>query len=350
MLFLVAAASLGGAWAFTATMRMAFLESGYPVTVAKRTLLDQCDLGELVVLGDSRGEASIIPAKLPMPGTNLALGATGPVEGYFIARKLLRCPHPPRFVLYVPSIVGYQTLGEGLWQRAAKYGLVSFADLRAIADVAAKLHDPSVAAVDTNDGLTGTARDLAYSLGFPSIFASSVLDARFIGRYESNLHLLQAVAAARGHVVYPDGPGGAIVGMDAKLDHFAPEPVETYYFEATLRLLSKAGIHTFVLPIPVADATYAALRPAVQRDVVRYLATHTEGMPMVTDAFLAVPRWPDRLFVDGSHMNAAGAEAFSDRLGQCVGAWLSDPCVRCDLTWQPSVAAPPTTQAENPHH
>jgi hypothetical protein len=344
----VTAACLTAAWTFADRMGMAFLESGYPVVLAKRRLIDRCQAGELVVLGDSRGEASIIPTRLPVLSANLAIGAIGPVEAYFIARKLLRCPQPPRVVLYVPSIVGYEGLGEGLWQRAAKYGLVSYADLREIANAATTLHDPSVEDVSTGDGLTGWVRDLAYSLHFPSIFTSSAIDARLFGRYESNLRVLKAVTESRGHVVYPDGPGGTIVGADAKLEHFDPKPIGAYYFDATLHMLSDAGIRTIVLPIPVADATAAALRPEVKQDVVRYVAGHTNGVAHVTDAFTEVEAWPDRLFVDGSHMNKAGATLFSERLAGCVAAWLHDRAATCDMTWRDEASQTRSDRVEKP--
>lgn len=223
-------------------------------------------------------------------------------------------------------------LGQGLWQRAAKFGLVTYDDLRQVADAAASLHDPSVENISTNDGLTGRVRDFVYSFGFPTIFVSSAVDARLLGRYASNLRVLDAVSRSRGHVVYPDGPGGAIVGADAKIDHFDPEPVEKYYFDATLAMLSRAGIRTIVLPIPVADATRAALRPEVVQGVIRYVAQQTQGVPNVTDAFTTVEGWPDRMFVDGSHMNAAGATTFSDRLAGCVRTWLQDPDAACPMT------------------
>ena len=334
----VSALCLAGAWVLAHRMGMAFLESGYPVVVAKRNLIDRCQAGELVVLGDSRAEASIMPAKLPVTSANLAVGAIGPVEAYFIARAVLRCPTPPRLVLYAPSIVAYQEIGQGLWQRAAKFGLVDYFDLRAIAHVAETLHDPSLAQVSTGDGLTGPIRDLAYSFGFPSIFTSSALDARFVGRYESNLRQLAAVTASRGQVVYPDGSGGPIVGMDAQVEHFDPEPIEVHYFDATLRMLSQAGIHTIVLPIPIAAATAAALRPEVAHGVVQYVSARTHTIPNVTDAYTSVDAWPDRLFSDGSHMNRQGAEIFSERLARCVVNWLRDPGTGCDLTWRQDAA------------
>lgn len=330
----VAAAGLTAAWAFAETMGMAFLESGYPIVLAKRHLVESCTAGQVVMVGDSRAESAMIPADMPVPAANLGLGSTGPVETYFTVRALLRCPHPPAIVLYAHSIEAYQTIGEGLWQRGARFGLIHFRDLRAIAAVAHRLHDPSLDAVNTNDGLTGLTRDLAYSFGFPSVFTSSALDARLFGRYDSNRRVLAEVTAGRGHVVYPDGDGRPHIGNDARIARFAPTPLEVHYVDATFRLLSRAGVTTIVIPIPIARATAAALHPGIAADTIAFLAAHTRDLPHVIDHFPAVVAWPDRFFVDGSHLNSAGAAAFSRRLGACVAAWRSDPAAPCDLTWR----------------
>lgn len=336
----VAALGLAAAWLFANRLGMAFLESGYPIVVAKRALVAQCQAGEVAILGDSRAEAAVIPAELPLPAANLALGATGPVESYFTARALLRCPQPPKLVIYAHSIEAFQTVGQGIWQRGARFGLLSFTDLRDIAATAATLHDTTLDQISTNDGLSGILRDLAYSTGFPSVFLPSALQARLFGRWQSNLRVRDAVSTARGHVVYPDDPSAgatghdAPIGRDATIGRFAPIPLETHYTKATFALLSQAGVDTVVIPIPLARATLAALQPGVAAATVAFIADQTHGIPHVSDDFTAVIAWPDRYFVDGSHMNKAGATLFSRRLAACVTTWRSTPAAPCDLAWQ----------------
>ena len=67
-------------WAYTATLPMAFMESGYASWTAKKTLLRQCQLGQITFFGDSRLEAGLRPLDLPIPATNLGLAAGTAIE------------------------------------------------------------------------------------------------------------------------------------------------------------------------------------------------------------------------------------------------------------------------------
>jgi hypothetical protein len=74
LMVLAFAVAFAAAWAWVALMPMAFMEPEYPSWRAKRDMLDSCDLGEAVILGDSRAAAGILPNVLPFRAANLALG------------------------------------------------------------------------------------------------------------------------------------------------------------------------------------------------------------------------------------------------------------------------------------
>jgi hypothetical protein len=56
-------------------MPLAFLDPEYPSWRAKQIMLADCDLGEIMILGDSRAASGMMPARWPVPATNLAVGA-----------------------------------------------------------------------------------------------------------------------------------------------------------------------------------------------------------------------------------------------------------------------------------
>jgi hypothetical protein len=336
----IAAVLIGIVWIYTRSMPVAFMESGYPVTAAKQSLLSRCDLGDVVVLGDSHAEGSVMPLEMPAKTANLGLGALSPVEMYFVARKVLNCPNPPKLVLDIHSLEAFSGVGEGLWKRALRFGLVSFSDVREIGRQAGALGDPSLEKVNTNDGLTGLVRDLAYGYGFPSIYTSSLVAGRVFGRYQPNMELLGKISARRGYVEYPPFTGTAVVGSDAKIVRFAPPPLAEFYFDATLRTLTRAGVAVVFLTPPIAEATGAALQPGVADAFASYLQTHAGQVSGVPPDRLGIVLWPDRLFVDGGHLTEEGARLFSRRLAPCVRQWLDHPSARtpCDFTWRPADA------------
>ena len=63
------ASSFAVVWLWVATMPMAFMDAEYPSWRAKQVLTERCDLGETIILGDSRAAADIMPRRLPFRAT-----------------------------------------------------------------------------------------------------------------------------------------------------------------------------------------------------------------------------------------------------------------------------------------
>ena len=79
----------GIVWLWVACVPLAFLDPEYPAWLAKQRMLARCDLGELLVVGDSRAAVDVIPALLPMRATNLAVGGGSPIEAYVAVSRAL---------------------------------------------------------------------------------------------------------------------------------------------------------------------------------------------------------------------------------------------------------------------
>ena len=85
-LVLSAVLSFALVWAWVVAMPMGFMDAEYPSWRAKEILLDRCDLGDVVILGDSRAAADILPERMPLRMTNLAVGGGEAIE----ARETMR--------------------------------------------------------------------------------------------------------------------------------------------------------------------------------------------------------------------------------------------------------------------
>ena len=113
-------AGFAAVWLWIVALPSAFLDREYPIWQAKLRLLDTCDLGSILVVGDSRAAADIIPALLPGRASNLAIGGAQPVESYFAVKRALQCPNPPGRVVISHSM-GHFFLPDTFWTRSARF-------------------------------------------------------------------------------------------------------------------------------------------------------------------------------------------------------------------------------------
>jgi hypothetical protein len=94
-----AAISLSIIWAWVLFLPMTYLDGTYPQWLQRATWLRECELADVVVLGDSKVESAIIPRNMPVATLNLGGPGGGPFETAYIADQIARCPDRPRRVL-----------------------------------------------------------------------------------------------------------------------------------------------------------------------------------------------------------------------------------------------------------
>ncbi len=331
-----AAVSFGLVWLWIVTMPMAFMDPEYPSWRAKLIMLDRCDLGDAIILGDSRAAADIIPARLPIKATNLAVGGGEPIEAYVALRRALRCGRLPRLAI-VSFDPGHFVRPDLFWERSVRFGLI---DSAAVADLRAtslRIGDLSVYAAHAPGGLPLRLRDALERIRFPPLYFASLAHSAGVLRWPRNRRTLAATLEARGQYAFGTDDGSDAVAFDGHLPAFRPLPILDHYFNRMLDLLNAHGIETRFIDMPVNEATWQAEHPAMRAGFAAYLAGYEHRYPVFHVADDPPPHWPDRFFGDQfCHLNPAGAERFSAELAQRLqeappstqneaqNGWLSD--------------------------
>ena len=316
LLGLSAALSFALIWGWVATMPMAFMDTEYASWRAKQLMLDRCDLGEAIILGDSRAAADIIPARLPMQTSNLAIGGGEAIEALTALNRALACPAPPRLVI-ISLDPGHFSRPDLFWDRSVRFGFVTPADVAALRQASLQTDDQSVYQSHPLDGVPAGLRAWLYRIRFPPLYFSSLAHGGVLFRWARNERMLADTLAARGHYYFGTDPGSSTVTIDAHMDQFRPLPVLDRYFNTLLATLERRGIDTRFIAMPVNEATWREVRPAVRQAFAAYLAQYQARYPHFHVASEIMPHWPDRLFGDQfGHLNPQGAEQFSDQLGQ----------------------------------
>jgi hypothetical protein len=303
-------------WAWVLTMPMAFMDAEYPSWRAKEILLDRCDLGDGLILGDSRAAADILPERMPYRMTNLAVGGGEAIEALAALSRAVRCPTLPKMVIISldPSHFVHPDL---FWERSVRYGFLSAADISDLRAASHAVGDPSVYEARRAEGLPTRLRDWLYRIHFPPLYFASLAHGRGFLRWTANQHTFTETLYSRGHYYFGTEMGSHSVAVEGHLATFAPRPILDFYFDRLLAELDRRGVDVRFIAMPVSDATWDEVRPEMRAQFAAYLATYERRYPHFHVAADIMPHWPDRFFGDMfCHLNPEGAERFSAQLAQ----------------------------------
>lgn len=327
-------AGLAATWLWVAAAPIAFLDSEYPFWKAKLSLLRGCDIGSILVVGDSRAATDIVPRVLPGKATNLAIGGAQPVESYFAVKHALECPSPPQRVVISHSI-GHFARPDTFWNRSVRFGFLGYDDLQDIYATSRRLNDFSVYGAN-DDGLPPAFRHWLYAVRFPAPYFASLVRSGLFLRYWDNRAALTRALDERGHYFFGTEAGSDTVTSEARLRVFQPTPVVDHYFDAMLALLHQRGIPVDFVTAPINEATSSEMDPNVRKNFSEYLQSYAERYPNLRIIGETIPSWPNKFFGDTFlHMNPSGADRFSRRLASCLrdGPHTGS----CDLQWNPEI-------------
>jgi hypothetical protein len=311
--------TFGLVWAYVAIMPMAFLSRDYPLWIAKRTMMDQCRLGSVLVFGDSRTMAATMPSVMPIPVTNLAQSGTSPIETYFAVRRALRCRTPPKLVVIAHSALKF-TGDSDYWASFVRNGFLDYSDMQEVDRDAAGLHDREIIDLQPADQLRPALREFLFAVRFPPFYFGSLANGFIAARWRHNRDVLRDNLLSSGHALFGNRPGSSDLAGEGRNPVYRTSPLVDLYFSRTLALLADRGIPVVFLSMPINHATYTRMPPEFSEQFRAYLRTKARQSPDLRVVGPAIPCWPDKFFGDAWHFNAQGAAEYS----RWFGVWLRD--------------------------
>jgi hypothetical protein len=298
------------AWMWAVNGRMWFLDREYPMWLSKSMMVETCSLGDTVIMGDSRPMADLVPEHLGN-ASNLALGGSVPIEGYYLAERIVRCPELPKRVIV--SFAPWHFIKAGVyWPRTALFGFLNREEMEEVRHVSRRLNDPVIYSVGLTGGLD-LIKNYSYSVSLPSYYFPAMVNALFVGRKKQNDAILETTLRNRGHHLFGQANGAAWPNNEeTKLVAFKPSRLLEHYFDRMITLLGQRGIEVAFMSMPVNERTRAGINPTMLEAFRGFLTAKAERH----SNFRAVGEFPPVLdaeyFGDPEHLNERGARMWSD--------------------------------------
>lgn len=288
---------------YTAFCPMYYMDGEYPMWKAQK---DQIRSGEqnfsLLILGDSRVKAALIPEVLSDGAYSLALGGASPCLMFYTMETYLQNHQAPETVLmtFTPAHFTYETF----WSRAIYYHQLSVSQEAEIFETARRF-DASLYCRDHY------FRDwMSYRLRLPNQYVTPLLNSGFTGRYSKNTAIYEDIMKNRGHTYFGTADSCDQPFAETQKQHFEHDPIFDDYLDRLIELLLERDVTVIVEQTPINRASSEILSPVVLAEIEQYYSALRQKFPSVrvqTKPYV----YDNDHFGDNSHLNQKGAETYS---------------------------------------
>jgi hypothetical protein len=313
---------IGCAWIYVVKYPMCFLDSGYPQLKYKTEMALKLPANSIVILGDSRAEASLIPARIGPDVYNLSISASTSIDTLAISRILVSSPHP-----LSPSPLDCILTGH-FWDISVRFGLLDLKDVEEIRTRSRYFNDPVLWSNEGNPlhnrtllfgpktpfDIDAQLKTILYTFRFPSFFFSSLISHDVFDRHRRNIETYRTMRETRGWRLVGTLNGTHELAPEADLPTFLPSPLLDSYLAETIGLFKSNNIPVYFVAVPFNENTIAKLHRDFVDGFAGYLKNYElrySNFHLLGDPFPALP-WED--FGDSAHVNEQGALRYSDNV------------------------------------
>lgn len=269
----------------------------------KDYVVENRDANRVLIIGDSRTKAGMIPDELSADCYNLALGGTTPIEGYYTLKEYLSAHPAPEYVVVAYAPMHYMDV-DALWTRNIYFHVMNRKDAGELFQTAAGCRD------NANILIENYRLEYAmYEFYMPNKYCTALKNAAFIGRHGANEQKYAQVEAERGHNFFGTANGSSDVNGEAKEEDFVPSDVITLYMQKIFDLCKEQGIRVVVEQLPMNETSRAILTEDFKDHYREYMLELSQANPTV-QIFGDFYMYPNDYFGDADHLNQTGASEY----------------------------------------
>ena len=306
-------AFLAPIWLWIAREPLTYLDKEYPMWLAKMDLIRTRQVGGLVILGDSRPVAGLIPARIGPGVVNLSFGGGTPIDAYYATQEIVTGTPVPKAVI-ISFAVDHFNGAEVFWGRSVEFGFLDLQEINEVRSRSRALKDNSIFGVESPCDLDARLEGFLYGIKFPSYYFPAFIQYTIYGgdnRYAGNRKMFDLVLSNRGQGYFGSANGSTEPESDGVPKSFVPSRILDDYFNRTLAILQSRNVPVYFISMPHNAASERLYVPKVEKDFAIYLKNYSGRYPnfrILGDLF---PSYPSEYFGDPSHLNKRGAILWS---------------------------------------
>lgn len=299
---------------FTLCFPLCYMDNEYPARLYTHEVIASGKDHDLLILGDSRAMADLMPNEMQEDAVNLATGGATAIENYFYLSDYLKEHEAPKtcILLFAPFHYSYM---DNFWQRTVYFNDLSVKELSEVMDAGRRVRS------ETTEKDGASMELLSDRLRLPHVYLPALINARFTGRLQENRTLLASYEESAGYAAFGTADGSDNLNYEANYDKL-PETNDALlirlYLKKTIELCNENGIDVLLLQAPMNRASFEKLQEGFVKDYALLMQSVSDLYPAVT-VEKEIPCYENALFGDSSHLNEKGAKRFTEEIVEKYG-------------------------------
>ncbi len=300
---------------YTALFPAAYMDAEYPSWVYTKAIVskkqpvltgaaDEADM--ILILGDSRAMADLIPRELGGSAQNLALGGATTIEMYYVLSDYLSNHDAPStaVILFAPFHYSYM---DNFWQRTVYFNYLSIPQMLEVFANAKTVSSETVLQehywIDS----------LSYRFRLPNKYLPALINSRLYGRFDENSASYQNLCAENGHGLFGTADGSSDLNYEVNYTEMKTSgdaALIALYFDKLLALCAEYNICAIVEQPPMNEASFEKLQESYLNEYSIYIEERQTKYPSFS-INSTITCYENVFFGDASHLNEKGALSFT---------------------------------------
>lgn len=277
-----------------------FLDSEYPKWKAKFDLIQENkdkDI-DILILGDSRTMAGVIPKKLKGNTLSLTLGGGTPVESYLILEEVMNKKIRVKNLIIAISPYHYM-VQDSFYTRSVYFDLFDKKSLKKVIENDKKYK---------KQGYIEELSKFEY-LKKPFLYGKQL----FNYRKNKNIKILEEIKLEKGHGFFGLAEESNEETFESGYKDFEVLPVHNFYMNELIKLAEKNNVNLIVEQMPLNEATFKNINKNFIINYNKYME-YLKEKNNLKSVNLNIWYMENKYFGDASHVNSNGANVVTANL------------------------------------